>query len=366
MEKRAYIHELKEWPNFTYSNDKILPLLSQVRLKQGMLLGRMKDIGFEIQNNTVLDTITSDIINNSEIEGEVLNKEEVRNSVASKLGIELDKKAHVGYYVDGVVDMMLDATQNYLEPLDEERLFAWHAALFPNGYSGKDKINVAMWRLDGMSVKSGTLGTEKVHFVAPAPELVPNEMRKFIEWFNTNEVDSILKVAIAHLWFESIHPFHDGNGRVGRALSDMLLARSDMNKQRFYSMTSAILKKKKRYYKILESSSSNGMDITNWIVWFIETLILALDDSEAKLEEIFKKVRFWDKHKDTKLNKRQKEMINKIFDGHEGLIRTDKWSKILDCPTRTASRDIADLVNKGILQHNGQGGRSTAYDLVRE
>lgn len=366
MEKRAYIHELKEWPNFTYSNDKILPLLSQVRLKQGMLLGRMKDIGFEIQSQAVLDTITSDIINNSEIEGEVLDKQEVRNSVASKLGIKLDTKSHVGHYVDGVVDMMMDATQNYTDLLSEERLFGWHNALFPNGYSGKDKLNVAMWRLEGMSVKSGTLGREKVHFVAPAPGLVPNEMAKFIDWFNTNEIDSILKVAIAHLWFEIIHPFDDGNGRIGRALTDMLLARSDMNKQRFYSMTSAILKKKKRYYKVLESSSSYGMDITNWIVWFIETLILAIDDSEAKLEEIFKKARFWDRHKDTRLNKRQKEMINKVLDGHEGLIRTDKWSKVLDCPTRTASRDIGDLVNKGILKPNGQGGRSAAYDLVKE
>ena len=365
MEKRVYIHELKEWPNFTYSNDEILPLLSRVRLKQGMLLGRMKDIGFEIQNQAVLDTITSDIINNSEIEGEILNKEEVRNSVASKLGIKLDTKTHVGHYVDGVVDMMMDATQNYSDLLSEEKLFGWHNSLFPNGYSGKDKINVATWRLDGMSVKSGTLGKEKVHFVAPTPELVPNEMATFIHWYNTSEIDSILKVAIAHLWFETIHPFDDGNGRIGRALTDMLLARSDMNKQRFYSMTSAILKKKKRYYKVLESSSSNGIDITNWIVWFIETLILAIDDSEVKLEEIFKKARFWDRHKETKLNKRQKEMINKVFDGHEGLIRTDKWSKILDCPTRTASRDIGDLVNKGILKPNGQGGRSTAYDLVK-
>ena len=366
MQKKIYIHELKEWPNFVYSNDKILPLLSQVRIKQGMLLGRMKDIGFEVQSQAVLNTITSDIVHNSEIEGELLNKEEVRNSVASKLGIELDTEAHVGHYVDGVVNMMMDATQNYLEPLDEERLFGWHAALFPNGYSGKDKINVAMWRLDGMSVKSGTLGREKIHFVAPTPDLVPNEMSKFIDWFNSSEIDSILKVAIAHLWFETIHPFDDGNGRIGRALSDMLLARSDMNKQRFYSMTSAILKKKQRYYKVLESSSSNGMDVTNWIVWFIETLILAIDDSEAKLEGIFKKARFWDRHKDTKLNGRQKEMINKVFDGHEGLIRTDKWSKILDCPTRTASRDIGDLVTKGILKPNGQGGRSTAYELVRE
>ncbi len=365
MEKRVYIHELKEWPNFTYSNDKILPLLSQVRLKQGMLLGRMKDIGFEIQSQAVLDTITSDIINNSEIEGEILDREEVRNSVASKLGIKLDTKAHVGHYVDGVVDMMMDATQNYTDLLSEEKLFGWHAALFPTGYSGKEKINVAIWRLDGMSIKSGTLGREKVHFVAPAPRLVPNEMAQFIDWFNTSETDSILKVAIAHLWFETIHPFDDGNGRIGRALTDMLLARSDMNKQRFYSMTSAILKKKKRYYKVLESSSNSGIDITNWIVWFIDTLILAIDDSEDKLEEIFKKARFWERHKNTKLNQRQKEMINKVLDGHEGLIRTDKWSKILDCPTRTASRDIGDLVKKGILKPNGQGGRSTAYDLVK-
>ncbi len=366
MKNRTYIHELKEWANFTYDNDKLLPLLSTIRLKQGMLLGRMKGIGFDLQNQAVLNTITNDIINNSEIEGEMLDKEEVRSSVANKLGIELNTKDHVGHYVEGVVDMMMDATQNHTNKLTEEKLFGWHNALFPNGFSGKDKINVAMWRLSGMSVKSGTLGRENVHFVAPSPELVPNEMAQFIDWFNTSEIDSIFKVAIAHLWFETIHPFDDGNGRIGRALTDMLLARSDMNKQRFYSMTSAILKKKKSYYKILEFSSCNGLDITNWIVWFIETLGLAIDDSEQKLESIFQKAEFWNKHESTKLNDRQNVMINKVLDGHDGLIRTDKWAKIIDCAPRTASRDIADLLKKGILKPNGKGGRSTAYDLIRE
>ena len=362
--KASYIHQLKDWPNFTYNDAIVLPLLSAVRLKQGLLLGKMHNIGFDLQNQAVLNTITLDILMNSEIEGEILNQSEVRSSVANKLGIELDAQEHVGHYVEGVVEMMLDATQNFSDKLTSKKLFGWHAALFPNGYSGKDKINVAKYREHEMVVKSGWLAKEKVHLKAPHPNRIKTEMKLFINWFNSSNEDSIIKAAKAHLWFETIHPFDDGNGRIGRALTDMLLARSDGNKQRFYSMSAAILKKRKRYYKVLESTQKGSINITNWVLWFIETLDVAISDSEEKLQVVFQKAAFWDKHRKTKLNDRQKLMINKVLDGHEGLIRTDKWATIVNCPAITASRDIADLVKKGILKPNGKGGRSTAYDLV--
>jgi Fic family protein len=362
--KEIYIHNVHDWPNFIYDDSIVLPVLSAVRLKQGFLLGKMQNIGFDLQNQAVLNTITLDILKNSEIEGEILNQSEVRSSVANKLGIELKSKEHVGHYVKGMVKMMLDATQNFSDTLKPEKLFGWHAALFPTGYSGKDKINVAKYRKHEMVVKSGALGKEKVHIRAPKPEEVITEMKKFIIWFNSSGEDSIIKAAIAHLWFETIHPFDDGNGRIGRALTDMLLARSDMNKQRFYSMSSAILTKRKRYYKVLESTQKGTMNVTNWVVWFIETLNTAISDSEEKLKVVFQKAAFWDKFRNTKLNDRQKLIINKVLDGHEGLVRTDKWATIANCPKITASRDISDLVKKEILKPNGKGGRSTAYDII--
>jgi Fic family protein len=324
----------------------------------------MYNIGFDLQNQAVLNTITLDILMNSEIEGEILNQSEVRSSVANKLGLALDSDEQVGHYVEGVVEMMLDATQNYNDKLTSEKLFGWHAALFPTGYSGKEKINVAKYRKHEMVVKSGLLGKEKIHLIAPSHSAVKAEMTLFINWFNTSNEDSIIKAAKAHLWFETIHPFDDGNGRIGRALTDLLLARSDNNKQRFYSMSAAILKKRKRYYQVLESTQKGSINITNWVLWFIETLVIAIDDSEEKLKIVFQKAAFWDKHRKTKLNDRQKLIINKMLDGHDGLIRTDKWATIVNCPTITASRDIADLVKKGIIKPNGKGGRSTAYDLI--
>jgi Fic family protein len=363
--KSTYIHQLKEWPNFIFDAAIVLPLLSAVRLKQGLLLGKMHSIGFDIQNQAVLNTITLDILMNSEIEGEILNQSEVRSSVANKLGIELNSEKHAGHYVEGVVEMMLDATQNFSDKLTSKKLFGWHAALFPTGYSGKEKINVAKYRTHEMVVKSGLLGKEKVHLSAPKHSQVNTEMTQFIHWFNSSNEDAIIKAAKAHLWFETIHPFDDGNGRIGRALTDMLLARSESNKQRFYSMSAAILKKRNRYYNELESTQKGSINITKWLLWFIETFDMAIDDSEEKLKIVFQKATFWDKHRKTKLNDRQKLLINKVLDGHEGLIRTDKWASLVSCPVITASRDISDLVKKGILKPNGKGGRSTAYDLIR-
>jgi Fic family protein len=362
--KSTYIHQLKEWPNFMYDAATVLPFLSAVRLKQGILLGKMRNIGFDLQNQAILNTITLDILKNNEIEGEFLNQSEVRSSVANKLGIDLDSKTHIGHYVEGVVEMMLDATQNYNDKLTPEKLFGWHAALFPTGYSGKEKINVAKYRAHEMVVKSGSLGKEKIHLSAPNHSRVNIEMTLFIHWFNSTDEDSIIKAAKAHLWFETIHPFDDGNGRIGRALTDMLLARSDSNKQRFYSMSAAILKRRKSYYQALESTQKGSINITNWVIWFIETLDIAISDSEEKLAIVFQKACFWDKHRKTKLNDRQMLIINKVLDGHEGLIRTDNWANIVNCPSITASRDISDLVKKGILIPNGKGGRSTAYDLI--
>ena len=362
--KSTYIHQLKEWPNFMYDAAKVLPFLSAVRLKQGILLGKMRNIGFDLQNEALLNIITLDILKNNEIEGEFLDQSEVRSSVATKLGIDLDSKTHIGHYVEGVVEMMLDATQNYNDKLTSEKLFGWHAALFPTGYSGKEKINVAKYRAHEMVVKSGSLGKEKIHLRAPNPSSINTEMTLFIRWFNSDDEDSIIKAAKAHLWFETIHPFDDGNGRIGRALTDLLLARSDSNKQRFYSMSAAILKRRKSYYQALESTQKGSINITNWIIWFIETLDLAISDSEEKLAIVFQKACFWDKHRKTKLNDRQMLIINKVLDGHKGLIRTDNWATTVNCPSITASRDISDLVKKGILLPNGKGGRSIAYDLI--
>lgn len=361
-----YLYQRTGWPNFTWDKEKVFLLLSKVRYQQGLLLGKMRSLGFELQDQAVLETITLDIVKSNEIEGENLNMDEVRSSVARKLGLELQSEIHVGRYTDGVVEMMLDATQNYLAPLNEERLFGWHAALFPTGRSGMHKITVANWRKgeEPMQVVSGGMGKERVHFEAPKSEDVPKEMQLFLKWAQEEkDIDEILKSAIAHLWFVTIHPFDDGNGRITRAISDLFLARSDRSKQRFYSMSGAILENKKGYYKILESTQKDELDMTEWLIWFLERLEESILSAEQNLKTVLSKANFWNKYSNTTMNERQKLMINKLLDGFTGKLRTSKWAKITKCSEKTALRDIEDLVSKEILEKGEAGGRSTSYQF---
>ncbi len=362
---KVYIHEQDNWPYFTWDNKSVLLKLGETRNLQGRLLGKMETLGFDLQNEAVLDTLTLDVIKSSEIEGEFLEREQVRSSIARRLGLDIAGSVYSERNVEGVVEMMLDATQRYATPLTSDRLFDWHAALFPTGRSNMYKITVAGWRKDPMQVVSGAMGKEKVHYEAPKPELVAQEMDNFLYWFeNENELDLVLKAAIAHLWFLTIHPFDDGNGRIARAITDMLLARSDKSVQRFYSMSAQIRVERKEYYNILEKTQKGHLDITEWILWFLNCLINAINATEDILSKVLYKAEFWKLHSTTILNKRQQKMINKLLDGFTGKLTSSKWAKINKCSQDTALRDIQDLIKKNILQKEASGGRSTNYELV--
>lgn len=360
-----YIYQYINWPNFTWDEKEILTLLGKVRHLQGKIFGQISVLGFSLKEETMLSTLTLDVLKSSEIEGEILNYEQVRSSIARKLGLDYAGMVYSDRYVDGVVEMMLDATQNYLNPLDDERLFGWHAALFPTGRSGMYKIETACYRSGEMQVVSGSMGKEKVHFQAPPPSQVKFEMDRFLEWFNQDtRLDTVIKSAIAHFWFIIIHPFDDGNGRIARAISDLLLARSDNSPQRFYSLSNQILQERKVYYEVLQKVQYNkDGDITEWLIWFLNCLNRALGNTEKAIERVLYKAEFWDKHKDTELNSRQRLMLNKLFDGFEGKLKSSKWAKITKCSPDTALRDIKDLINKGILKQEKPGGRSTNYEL---
>ena len=364
---KTFIYQSDNWPNFTWRIDEFVNLLSEVRNLQGRVLGRMESLGFDLRNEATLENLTLDVLKTTEIEGEFLNPEQVRSSLARRLGMEIAGSVDSGRNVDGIVEMMLDATQNYLKPLTAERLFDWHAALFPGGRSGMYKISVASWRTDStgpMQVVSGPLGKEKVHFQAPDSSLVESEMRRFLDWFNSNnELDLVLKAAVAHLWFVTIHPFDDGNGRVTRSLTDMLLAQSDRTSQRFYSMSAQIRIERKQYYEILEKTQKGNLDITDWIKWFLSCLINALKSTDTILNRVLFKADFWNRHAKTIMNERQKKLLNKILDGFEGKLTSSKWAKIAKCSKDTAIRDINDLITKNILQKEAAGGRSTNYEL---
>lgn len=364
----AFIHQNANWPDFTWETDEIINLLSETRNLQGRLIGKMESFGFELRNEALLDTLTLDILKSSEIEGEFLNPEQVRSSIARKLGMEMVGLVDSDRNVDGMVEMMLDATQNCFTPLTKQRLFDWHAALFPTGRSGMYKITVAKWRKDTtgpMQVVSGALGKEKVHFQAPDATRVEKEMYQFLKWFNTNsEIDLVLKAAIAHLWFVTIHSFEDGNGRITRALTDMLLAQSDKSSQRFYSMSAQIRVQRKGYYEILEKTQKGSLDITKWIQWFLNCMIDALKSTDAILNKVLYKANFWSKHFKTSLNERQQKLLNKLLDNFDGKLTSSKWAKIAKCSKDTAIRDINDLIEKNILQKEMAGGRSTNYQLV--
>ena len=365
---KAFIHQKDNWPEFTWNSNDFLDLLSEARNLQGRLIGKMETLGFDLRNEALLDTLTLDVLKSSEIEGEFLNPDQVRSSIARRLGMEIAGAVESDRNVEGVVEMMLDATQKCFDPLTADRLFDWHAALFPTGRSGMYKITVADWRKDTtgpMQVVSGAMGKEKVHFQAPDSDLVEKEMTRFIDWFNNSKVDLVIKAAIAHLWFVTIHPFEDGNGRITRALTDMLLAQSDRSNQRFYSMSAQIRLERKQYYEILEKTQKGNLDITDWIVWFLNCLINALKSTDSILTRVLFKAEFWQKHIDTAINDRQRKLLNKLMDGFDGKLTSSKWAKIAKCSKDSAVRDINDLIEKGILQKESAGGRSTNYELIR-
>jgi len=359
-----YIYQYAQWPQFIWNDLEINVILGKVRHLQGKIIGQMGALGFTIKEESLLSTLTLDVLKSSEIEGVTLNYEQVRSSIARRLGMEFAGMVHTERDVEGVVEMMLDATQNYNVPLNEERLFGWHAALFPTGWSGMHRIDTGCYRKGGMQVVSGPLGREKIHYQAPEPARVKLEMDVFVKWFNEeSDIDIVLKAAIAHFWFIMIHPFDDGNGRIARALTDMLLARSEESSQRFYSLSSQILIEKKDYYDILQKVQYTNGDIGEWLGWMLNCLYRAMKTTEKTMKRVLQKADFWDRHKDTNLNSRQRLMLNKILDGFDGKLKTSKWAKIAKCSADTALRDIKDLIEKGILKQEASGGRSTNYEL---
>ena len=363
----SYIHSLKDWPTFNWEDDRVLLPLSTVRHKQGRLLGKLEGLGFRLREEATLETLTQDVIKSSEIEGEKLPADQVRSSIARRLGIEIAGEVTANRNVEGVVEMMLDATQHYDLPLTRERLFGWHASLFPTGRSGMHKIHVGGWRDDAkglMHVVSGAIGKEKVHYEAPEAKRLNVEIHKFLKWFNkTTPIDPVLKAAIAHLWFVTIHPFDDGNGRIARAIADMQLARADASRQRFYSMSAQIQRERNVYYSTLEKTQKGNLTITKWLLWFIECLDRAISLSEENLSGVMQKAKFWELHQAVTLNDRQRKMLNKLMDGFEGKLTSSKWAKIGKCSADTALRDIQDLIKKEILVKEDGGGRSTSYQI---
>ena len=360
-----YIHDHENWWQFRYDSGRIVNELGRVRAKQGQVIGRMLSLGFVSQDEAMLSNMSLELVRSSEIEGEILNLDEVRSSIARRLGIETAGLVPVSRYIEGVVEMQLDATQNYDKPLTHDRLFGWHNVLFPTGMSGLYRIDVGKYRSGVMQVVSGAMGKEKVHYQAPSPERVPAEMERFIAWVNNDEeVDAVLKAAIAHLWFVSIHPFDDGNGRITRALTDMLLARSENCSKRFYSISAAIRVLQKEYYEVLERTQHGDGDITEWILWFLSCFEKALDSTEETLSSVMHKAEFWERHRDVPFNERQRKLLNMQFDGFFGKLTSSKWAKIAKCSSDTALNDINDLIAKGVLRKTDEGGRSTNYILV--
>lgn len=362
-----FIHQRKNWTNFKWDNEKLLTTLVNTRHLQGKLLGEMSAVGFKLQEEALLSTLTLDVMKSTEIEGEILNNDQVRSSIARRLGLEFSGLVDSPRNVDGIVEMMLDATQNYTLPLTKERLFGWHASLFPTGYSGMYQIEVGKYRTEEMEVVSGAMGKERVHYRATKAKEIEMEMERFLVWFNSDvKIDPVLKAAVAHFWFVTIHPFDDGNGRIARALTDMQLVRSDGTPLRFYSMSNQIVVKQKKYYDLLEKTQRGNGEITEWLEWFFSSLERAIIDSKEILMKIFIKAKFWEKHNQTLLNNRQIEMLNRILNGFRGKVTSSKWAKITKCSQDSARRDIQDLIKKGILQQEEAGGRSTSYRLVNQ
>lgn len=363
-----YIHEKTGWPNLTWDGDALASVLANVRHKQGRLLGKMEALGFDLRSEASLVVLTSEVVKSSAIEGEVLNPDEVRSSLARRLGLDTAGLPKAGRDVEGVVEMMLDATRNFETPLTKERLFGWHAALFPTGRSGLTRITVGTWRTQEsgpMQVVSGPTGRERVHFEAPDADRLASEMKLFIKWFNSSEsIDPVLKAGIAHFWFVTIHPFEDGNGRIARAIADLALARADCTKDRFYSMSSQIAAERKDYYLRLESAQHGDVNITRWLEWFLACLGRAIDGAEQTLSAVLYKAKLWQHINRQPVNERQRLVINRMLNGFKGFLSTSKYAKLTKCSTDTALRDIREMVERGILVQNPGKGRSTSYRLA--
>jgi Fic family protein len=365
----TYIHELADWPDFTWDTEALAQALSAVRHKQGKHLGKMEALGFELRTEASVTALTSEIVKSSAIEGEQLDSDEVRSSIARKLGLDVAGLPAPGREVEGIVEMMLDATQNFQKPLTHDRLCGWHAALFPTGRSGMYRITVGAWRTGEkgpMQVVSGPIGRERVHFQAPDARRLDVEMERFLEWFNTNsDIDPVLKAAVAHLWFVTIHPFDDGNGRIARAIADMALSRADGSKDRFYSMSSRIDAERKEYYIRLESAQRGSLDITAWLAWFLDCLDRAIDASDTMLASVLRKARLWQRINTRPVNERQQKALNRMLQHDwQGNMNTSKYARLTRCSQDTALRDIKELMDRGILIQNEPGGRSTSYSLA--
>lgn len=363
-----YIYQLPEWSLFRWSENRIGPLLGEVRYQQGRLLGRMESYGFPLQEEASLQTLTLDVTKSSEIEGEILNPDQVRSSIARHLGMDIAGLVPADRNVDGIVEMMLDATQVSKGELTYERLFGWHASLFPAGRSGTHRIVTGGWRKNPLSapmqVVSGPIGRERVHFQAPDADAVPAEMNRFLNWFNSEvNIDPVVKAGIAHLWFVTIHPFDDGNGRIARAIADMQLARADASKHRFYSMSAQIRLERNAYYDILEETQKGSLDVTLWMEWFLSCLGRAIQATDATLAGVIRKAKFWEQPALETINERQRTMLNKLLDGFYGKLTSSKWAAMTKTSQDTAVRDIQDLIDRGLLEKEAAGGRSTSYIL---
>ena len=366
-----WIHEHSDWPKFTWNFEVISHKLTEVRFQHGILLGQMKNLAFNLQQEANLNNFTNDIISSSAIEGIILNRNDVRSSIARRLGINVAGLASTNRSVEGIVEMLLDAIQCYSAPLTKNRLSAWHMALFPSGNSGMYRITVGDWRpLDAgpMQVISGQIGSEKVHFEAPSADRLENEMQKFFNWFNDdNDIDLVLKAGIAHLWFVTIHPFEDGNGRIARAISNMALARADATANRFYSMSTQFESEREDYYNQLERQQRSTPEITDWLIWFLDCFGRAISNAEFTVGNVLFKAKLWDKINQNPVNERQRLIINRMLEDHfEGFMNTSKYAKMAKCSNDTALRDIQVLKERGIFIQNPSGGRSTSYRLPDE
>jgi len=364
-----YIYEQHDWPQFKWDTLKFLSLLTEVRNLQGRVIGKMGNLGFDLKDIANLEMLTQDVLKSSEIEGEMFNPDQVRSSVARQLGLDLVGLIPSDKNVDGVVEMLINASEHYDKPLNKDRLFAWHRLLFPSGYSSIFDVHAGEWRDDSngpMQVISGPIGKEKVHFQAPNANVLETEMQNFFEWLNDEQdLDLVLRSAVAHLWFVTLHPFEDGNGRIARTISDMQLARSNNQSYRFYSMSAQIRKERKQYYDILEETQKGTLDITNWIIWYLHCLLNALESSENILKTVIFKNNFWQDNASNIINERQRKILNRLLGGFEGKLTSSKWANITKCSQDTASRDIQDMINKHILYKLPGGGRSTGYDLIK-
>lgn len=363
----TFIWQQPDWPQWRYNAKHLAGLLARVSLAQGKLLGRLSDVGMPLRDQASLVALTSDVLKTSEIEGEKFNVASVRSSIARRLGVDIGALAPVDRHVEGVVEMVLDATAHCEAPIDMERILGWHAALFPTGYSGMTRIGVGSLRDDAsgpMQVVSGPIGKQRVHFVAPPAGRLQAEIGRFIEWVNNDEeTPPLLKAGLGHLWFVTLHPFDDGNGRVARAVGDLLLARADGSPQRFYSLSAQIQRERKAYYEVLERTQKGSMDVTDWLGWFLETLDQAIHQANETLDAVLIKSRFWQRMAGLPLNTRQSKILNKLVDGFTGKLTTKKWAAMGKCSPDTALRDINELINHGVLRKSDAGGRSTAYEL---